>query len=84
MADKSPITYLFEYIMLFIFTISVMIYIYMIIVDNVYKTDKHTVEEMVWIYMFFVIIVIGFITSYYHVISQKTLSSGKKKYSLID
>jgi len=60
----------------FIFLVAIVIYLYMLIVDNIEKS-KHSTEEIVWIYAFLVVLIIGFIISYY-TISKSELKSGSK------
>ena len=73
--DNNPelplnLQYILGYTAAFIFLIGIMLYIYMLIVDNL-ENAEHSIEESAWIYGFLVILVLGFIISYY-AISKST------------
>lgn len=60
-----PLKYTFGYATGFIFILGIMIYIYLLIVDHKEDSNKHSLEETVWIYLFLAILIMGFIISYY-------------------
>lgn len=62
-----PLKYTFGYATGFIFLVGIMIYLYMIITDYLEDSNQHSIEEKVWIYMFLVILIIGFGLSYYSI-----------------
>jgi hypothetical protein len=64
---SHPLKYTFNYASSFIFLIGIIIYMYLIIIDHLYPVDKHSVEDLVWIYSMFVILILGFIVSSYHI-----------------
>lgn len=50
---------------LFIFLISIILYLYLLILDSIDKKNVHSTEEIIWIYVFLFVLVICFIISYY-------------------
>lgn len=60
-----PLKYTFGYATGFIFLVGIMIYLYMLIMDHLENPTQHSTEEIVWIYLFLCIMIIGFILSYY-------------------
>ena len=45
-----------------------MIYLYLLIIDYLENPNQHSLEETTWIYLFLVILIIGFILSYYTIV----------------
>lgn len=72
MTDMSgiihPLKYTFGYATGFIFLLGIMAYLYLIIIDYLENPDQHSLEEKIWIYSFLIILIIGFILSYYTII----------------
>jgi len=60
----NPLKYILGYASGFVFLVAIIIYLYMIIVDNL-EESTHTKEETIWIYGFLVVLVVGFVISYY-------------------
>jgi hypothetical protein len=76
MTDSIPIEpkrlkYILGYAAGFVFIVAIIIYLYMLIIDNL-EQEKHTTEETAWIYGFLVVLVVGFVVSYY-TISESNL-----------
>ncbi len=70
-----PLKYTFGYATGFIFLLGITIYLYLLITDHLDGSD-HSVEEKIWMYSFLVILVIGFLISYYSITcSIKCLST---------
>lgn len=70
--DEPPILkHTLSYIAGSIFLIAIAIYIYLMIEDNKQKT-KHSTEETTWIYLLLVILIVGFISSYYFIRKSNT------------
>ena len=72
--------YMMGYAAAFVFLIGIMIYIYMLVV-NYLETQKtgenpHSVEEMAWIWGFLVILILGFIISYYTISQSIQIEEG--------
>lgn len=62
---SHPLKYMFGYLSGFIFLLGIVIYLYLLITDHLEDLTQHTTEEIVWMYLFLCILVIGFILSYY-------------------
>jgi uncharacterized BrkB/YihY/UPF0761 family membrane protein len=63
-----PLKYTFGYATGFIFLLGIMIYLYLLIMDHLEENpSQHSIEETIWIYMFLVVLIIGFILSYYSI-----------------
>ena len=62
-----PLKYIFGYATGFIFLLGIMIYLYMLIIDHLENPNQHSTEEMIWIYSFLCIMILGFILSYYSI-----------------
>ena len=62
-----PLKYTFGYATGFIFILGIVIYLYLLIIDHLEDPNQHTTEETVWIYLFLVIMIIGFGLSYYSI-----------------
>jgi undecaprenyl pyrophosphate phosphatase UppP len=60
-----PLKYTFGYATGFIFLLGIVIYLYLLIMDHLENNNQHSLEETVWIYLFLVILIIGFFISYY-------------------
>ena len=76
---QDSIQYTLGYMSGFIFLIAIIIYIYFIIVDNL-EQDNHTLEETSWIYGFLVLLLLGFISSFYAISrNNNTNAFGKNK-----
>jgi hypothetical protein len=66
-----PLKYTFGYATGFIFLLGIMIYLYLLITDRLEQnSSKHSMEENIWIYSFLVVLIIGFIVSYYSIVSS--------------
>jgi len=59
-----PLRYSFRYATGFIFLIGIMIYLYILFGDHL-EESTHSTEEKVWIYLYLVVLVLGFALSYY-------------------
>lgn len=62
-----PLKYTFGYATGFIFLLGIMIYLYLLVVDNLENPTQHSTEETIWIYLFLCVLIIGFILSYYSI-----------------
>ena len=60
-----------SYIAGFVFLVGIAVYLFMIISD-LRNSEKHTKEEKFWIYFLFVLLVLGFFTSYYLISKSNT------------
>jgi hypothetical protein len=70
-AELPPkLKYILGYAAAFVFLFGIILYIYMLIVDNL-ENSEHSTEELAWIYGFLIILTLGFIVSYY-TISKST------------
>ncbi len=61
---KKPMKYILGYISGFIFTVVLVVYLYMFIVDHI-EDEHHTREEIIWMYGFLILLVIGYGISHY-------------------
>jgi hypothetical protein len=61
---KKPMKYILGYISGFIFSVVLIVYLYMFIVDRI-ENDRHTTEETAWMYGFLVLLVVGYGISHY-------------------
>ena len=75
-----PIKHILGYLTGFIFLIALIAYIYCLIIDNIEK-DDHTKEEVVWIYGFLILLIIGFLLSIY-IISKSSRFKEELKYKI--
>ena len=66
MIDTPILKNTLSYIAGFIFIAAIAIYLYLLIEDNRQKTN-HDTEETFWIYLFLVLLVLGFFFSYYFI-----------------
>ncbi len=62
-----PMRYTFGYATGFIFSLGIIIYIYILVMDHLESPNQHSLEEKIWIYSFLIILIIGFILSYYFI-----------------
>ena len=65
----SAFKHTFDYMIGVIFTVGIMIYLYLLIDDRKENTE-HSVEEKIWIYIFLCILLIGFFLSYYSIVAN--------------
>jgi cytochrome c oxidase assembly factor CtaG len=65
----SSFKYTFDYMIGMIFTVGIMVYLYLFI-DDRKENAEHTVEEKIWIYIFLCILLIGVFFSYYSIIAD--------------
>lgn len=61
---KKNVKYILGYVAGIIFFFGLVVYLYMIIVDYL-ESEKHTDEEKAWIYGLLIILIIGFMSSFY-------------------
>ena len=73
-----PLKYTFGYATGFIFALGIMIYLYLLITDHL-DGSEHSTEEKIWMYLFLVILIIGFLISYYSITCSIKCLSDKKK-----
>ncbi len=73
--------YILGYVAGSVFIVSIIIYIYMLIVDNL-EHEKHTTEEISWIYGFFIVLVVGFVVSYYTISKSNLLENKEIDYAI--
>lgn len=66
MIDSPILKHTLSYIAGFIILAAIATYIYLLVEDYRTKTE-HTSEETFWIYLFLVILIIGFFASYYFI-----------------
>jgi predicted membrane channel-forming protein YqfA (hemolysin III family) len=73
---KKPIKYTLCYLSGFIFFITLIMYMYMLIQDYI-ENEKHTAEETAWIYGMLIVLILGFCVSFY-LISEESQIKLKK------
>jgi len=66
MIESPGLKHILSYIAGFIFLAAIAVYIYLLVEDRRMKTP-HTTEETFWIYLFLVILILGFFFSYYFI-----------------
>ncbi len=64
MKDKKLV---FAYALGFIFLLGLSIYLYLLIIDHK-EGENHSIETQIWMYLFLIILIIGFIASFYFII----------------
>ena len=71
MIDSPILKHTLSYVAGTIFLVAIAAYIYLLVEDYRTKTE-HTQEEKFWIYLFLVILVLGFFASYYFINRSNT------------
>lgn len=72
------LNYILGYSATIVFLVAIIIYLYMIITEKIENKETHTIEENVWIYGLFAVLIIGFIISYYTISYCKNKSSSTR------